>query len=202
MSIKGDMPKPGANGLFYSNDERELSHLMKLAQGGDGESYKLLLKRLQFMLSKFVENSFYRLGLQNSGGQEDVLQEILLAIHTKRANYDPGQFFLPWIYAISRYKIIDFLRKNKVHYRSSVPIDDELYNLEMIFSHDLGTHSDIEVLLKLLPQKQSDILKLVKIEGLSVSEVSTKTGYSASDIKVNVHRALKSLQEKMQEENL
>ncbi|MGZ3788741.1 MAG: sigma-70 family RNA polymerase sigma factor [Bacteriovorax sp.] len=200
MSIKGESPSIAENGLFYSNDERELSYLMKLSQAGDGESYKLLLNRLQVMLKKFVENSFYRLGLQNTGGQEDVLQEVLFAIHSKRANYDPTQFFLPWMYAIARYKIIDFLRKNKVLFRSSVSVDDELANLEMIFSHDLGTNVDLEVLLKLLPQKQCDILKLVKIEGHSIQEVAKLTGYSASDIKVNVHRALKSLQEKMQKE--
>lgn len=200
MSVKGAGSSTAANGLLYSKDERELSHLMKLSQGGDSESYKVLLCRLQAMLKHFVENSFYRMGLQNTGGQEDVVQEILLAIHSKRANYDPSQFFLPWMYAIAKYKIIDFLRKNKVLFKASVSIDDELSNLEVIFSHEMGASADVEVLLKLLPEKQSDILKLVKIDGLSIQEVSKKTGYSVSDIKVNVHRALKSLQEKMQKE--
>ena len=196
------MSQRGENGLIYSNDERELSRLMKLSQAGDSESYKLLLTRLQTMLTKCVENSFYRFGMKSTGGQEDVVQEIMIAIHTKRANYDPEQFFLPWMYAIARYKIIDFSRKNKVLFRRTVSLDDELSNLEMIFSHDLGTSRDVEVLLKLLPEKQSDVLKLVKLEGLSIEEASQKTGYSPSDIKVTVHRALKTLQEKMEGQGL
>lgn len=199
MNIKGTTPLTAPNGLQFSADEKELAHLMALSQAGDKESYKLLLGRLQIMLKKFVDNSFRRLGLANTGGQEDVLQEILLAIHSKRANYDPTQFFLPWVYAIARYKTIDFLRKNKVLFRSSISIDDELYNLEILASHELGTLHDLEKLLGLLPEKQSIILRLMKIEGLSIKEVNDKTGYSPSDIKVNVHRALKTLQSLMQD---
>ena len=53
---------------------------------------------------------------------------------------------------------------------------------------------DAEALMRSLPQKQREVLELVKIQGLSVREASLRTGYSPSDIKVTVHRAIRSLQ--------
>lgn len=151
------------------------------------------------MLAKYIENSFSRFGMATGNGQEDVLQEILLAIHVKRHTYDPRQFFLPWMYAIARYKLIDYLRKNKV--RAVESLDDELENIESLMAIDNTAEADIESLLAGLPEKQRVILELVKLQGLSVEEAAKKTGYSASDIKVTVHRAIKTLQEKVKEES-
>jgi RNA polymerase sigma-70 factor (ECF subfamily) len=190
MKVKG-IVKPG---LDHSQDEIELSQLMRNSQSGDVESYRRLLIRIRAMLQKYIENSFARLGLGASGGQEDVLQDILLAIHLKRHTYDPKQFFLPWLYAVARYKVIDHLRKNKVGLRATVSLDDELENIETLMPLDIGADLDIEILLESLPEKQRTVLKLVKIEGLSVEEASKRTGFSSSDIKVTVHRAIKSLQ--------
>jgi len=190
MNGKGT-DKPG---LDHSQDERELSQLMRNSQSGDVESYRRLLMRIRTMLQRYTENSFARFGLGASGGQEDVLQDILLAIHLKRHTYDPGQFFLPWLYAVARYKVIDYLRKNKVGLKSTVSLDDELENVETLMPLNMGADLDIETLFESLPEKQRVVLTLVKIEGLSIEEAAKRTGFSSSDIKVTVHRAIKSLQ--------
>jgi RNA polymerase sigma-70 factor (ECF subfamily) len=41
---------------------------------------------------------------------EDLVQETLLAMHTRRDTYDPQRPFTAWAYAIARYKMIDRLR--------------------------------------------------------------------------------------------
>jgi RNA polymerase sigma-70 factor (ECF subfamily) len=190
---------PLKSSLDQSKDEAELSQMMRSSQGGDSESYHRLLTRIRDMLLKYVENSFVRFGLGGKGGQEDVLQEILLAVHMKRHTYDPEQFFLPWMYAVARYKVIDFLRKHKVSLRSTISLDDELENVENLMVFESSVELDIEALCETLPEKQKNVLKLVKLEGLSVEEAAKRTGYSASDIKVTVHRAIKALQEKVSE---
>lgn len=83
------------------------------------------------MVKQFVYNSFTRLGLKSFGGQDDVVQEVLLAIHHKRSAFDETQFFLPWMYAIARYKIIDYFRRNKKNVYSSISLstEDELMAL-------------------------------------------------------------------------
>lgn len=179
-------------GLSYSADETELSLLMRKAQDGDGTSYVILLQKVQVMVKQFVDNSFTRLGLKSFGGQDDVVQEVLLAIHHKRSAFDETQFFLPWMYAIARYKVIDYFRRNKKNVYSSVSLstEDELMAFDISVVTEFGTHYDVEQLFNLLPEKQREILVMIKLQGFSVEEVEKKTGYSCSDIKVSIHLSL------------
>lgn len=196
MSLGG---KEKTDDLNQSKDEAELRSFMGLAQKGDAQSYKTLLLRLNKLMTAFVHNSFSRFGFDQVSVQEEIVQEILLAIHSKRNTYDPSQFFLPWVYAIARYKMIDYMRRSGLRGRMTVPIDDEIETIAAVQAHPIGTDVDVLALCDSLPAKQRDILKLVKLEGLSVAEVSARTGFSASDIKVSVHRALKTLQERIKE---
>jgi RNA polymerase sigma-70 factor (ECF subfamily) len=53
-------------------------------------------------------------------------------------------------------------------------------------------------MLKTLPDKQRRVLRMVKLEGLSVEETSGRTGYSQTDVRVSVHRALKALRKQVE----
>lgn len=187
-------------GLNQSQDEAELAGLMRQAQAGDVQSYQVLLLRIRGLLGKYIEHSFKRFRHFGVSGQEDVLQDILLAIHLKRHTYDSAQFFLPWMYAIARYKAVDFFRKNKVFLKNTAQIDEELENLEALMVFESSAEMDLISLCETLPEKQKVLLKLTKLEGLSMHEVSLQTGYSVSDIKVTVHRAIRALQEKVKGE--
>lgn len=183
--------------LGRSLDEMELAELMRSALNGDSQRYALLLQRVEKLMRSFVGNSFSRLGLAASGGHDDVVQEILLAIHAKRATFDPDQYFLPWMYAIGRYKVIDHMRRHKNMIRATVSLEDELEVVESLAAPEVGAGIDIRALCEELPEKQRRVILLVKLEGLSVRETSARTGYSESDIKVTVHRAIKALKEKV-----
>jgi RNA polymerase sigma-70 factor, ECF subfamily len=187
--------------LDQSPDEIALKALMRQSQQGDAQSYRQLLLRVSEMLTPFVRRSLSGFGLTAGDSHEDVMQEILMAIHAKRHTFDPNQYFLAWMYAIARYKIVDHLRKSQRHLKFTVSFEDELENLEAITMHTISTGSEMDVatLIESLPPKQREILKLVKLQGLSVAETATQTGFSPSDIKVNVHRALKSLQRKIRD---
>ena len=39
------------------------------------------------------------------------MQETLVALHTRRDTYDPNYPLTAWMYAIARYRLIDFLRR-------------------------------------------------------------------------------------------
>lgn len=188
-------------GLVTDKDEIELSKLMRQAQSGDALSYRQALSRMHEMLTVYIRNSLRKFHLFSDEVKEDLVQEALLIIHQKRETYDPAHFFLPWMYAIARYKVIDYLRRHRVSSRSVVAWSDELENIEAVIRLDSMTEAgaDIERLTLSLSDKQREILNLVKLQELSIEEVSQRTGYSASDIKVTVHRAIKILQEKVKE---
>jgi RNA polymerase sigma-70 factor (ECF subfamily) len=180
-----------------SQDEQELSAWMRLAQQGDAQAYSRLLARVNAMLVTFVRNTLQRRASWAAQSADDIVQEVLLGLHAKRHTYDPGQRFLPWFYAIARYKIIDALRAQSRR-RADVELDEELV---AGLGADDGPASlagvDARALIDGLPEKQREVLTLVKLEGLSVREAAARTGYSASDIKVTVHRAIKSLQKRL-----
>jgi DNA-directed RNA polymerase specialized sigma24 family protein len=52
-------------------------------------------------------------------------------------------------------------------------------------------------LLDTLPPKQADAIRAVKLDGLSVAEAADRQGIGESDIKVSIHRGLKSLMQRI-----
>jgi RNA polymerase sigma-70 factor (ECF subfamily) len=123
---------------------------------------------------------------------EDLVQETLVALHTRRESYDPAYPLTAWMYAIARYRLIDHLRRT----RRRGPHDS-------IDDHDLGdldgeieasdARRDVGVLLAKLPAKQRRAIELVKLEEKSVREAADLTGLTESDIKISIHRGMKAL---------
>ncbi len=57
---------------------------------------------------------------------EDVVQEVLIAIHSKRHTWDEARPFLPWVGAVVRYKALDAVRRLARERRRHVdtPVED------------------------------------------------------------------------------
>lgn len=156
--------------------------------GGDSAAHGRLLHALSGRLRAYYRGR----GLQ-SADSEDLVQETLIAIHTKRGLYDPGQPLLAWVYAIARYRLIDRYRREGRR-GIQVPVEDWQEALAAD-RPEAGTPArDVARLLQALPDKQRRAIELVKLQELSVAEAASQTGWSQSDIKVSVHRGLRLLQ--------
>src|SRR5437879_7712088 len=94
---------------------------MVASLGGDAASYRLLLDRLSGRLRAYFKGKLARVG-RGATEAEDLVQEVLLAIHLKRHTYDVGEPFTPWVHTIARYKLIDYLRRTRS--TASVPLDE------------------------------------------------------------------------------
>jgi RNA polymerase sigma-70 factor, ECF subfamily len=168
-----------------SEAEPRLKALMVAALGGDQSAYRALLAALAPHLRAYFGR---RIGPADA---EDLVQETLIAIHTKRATYDPRLPFTAWLHAIARYKLIDHFRRMKL--RRTLPIEDAQSVVAESDDESVAAHRDVERLLAMLPQKKRDLVRHVKIEGLSTAEAAQRSGLSESAVKVGVHRALKAL---------
>ena len=124
---------------------------------------------------------------------EDLLQETLLAIHTRRHTYDPAERFTPWVFAIARYKLIDHLRHTRTSAKD-IPLEDvgDLMS-EIDDQRDAESAMDIERLLTRLSPKASCAIREVKLRGSSVIEAARVCGMSESAVKVSIHRGLRTL---------
>lgn len=165
-------------------DETTLARLMVSSQKGDKQSYTVLLTEVQLWLERYFRRRCPPAQL------DDLVQEVMMAVHNKRATFDPARPFLPWLAAIARYRWIDHLRK--VYRNAEDALED----------YDAPEDSDEEAVLARLslermfgqiPDKQSEVIEMVKIEGLSIREAAEKTGQTESAVKVNIHRGLRKL---------
>ena len=163
--------------------------------GGDPAAHAELLGALAVYLRGFLARKMGR----GAADLEDLVQESLLAIHLKRDTYDTSQPFTAWAFAIARYKLIDWFRRNRI--RRTEPIDEasELFASEE--NDEAATRHDLGKLVSTLPAKQRALLEDVKIAGLSNAEAARKAGMTETAVKVSIHRSLQSLMRRARGEN-
>ena len=170
------------------NIEQELHDLMVRVSAGAQAPYKDLLKRIAILVRAYLRRKLARVE-----EVEDLVQEVLLAVHLKRHTYDLSQPVTAWLHAIARYKLIDHWRRQG---RRQTVDEDEAFleNVEGPSSvQAYEVQRDVSFMLTQLPQKQREIVQMIKLEGLSVSEVALKMNMSESAVKVTTHRAIKSM---------
>jgi RNA polymerase sigma factor (sigma-70 family) len=157
--------------------------LMVAAQGGESQAYEQLLRELNVWLCRYYQRRLPR------PAAEDARQDALLAIHAKRHTYVPSKPFGPWVTAIARYKWIDQVRD--VYRFAALSLHDEI----PIEDRGEAAISAVVVddLLRRLTPAQARVIRLVKLQGVSIEDASDATGQSAALVKVNIHRGLKKL---------
>lgn len=174
--------------------EGEWTDLMRSANSGDGAAYHRLLLTITPVLRATAQRGLARAG-QPTDQCEDIVQEILLAVHLKRHTWDPAAPFGPWLFAIARNKLIDTLRKRGR--RVFVDIDDFADMLpaepprEQLPAGEAGVH------LLSLPQRQREVLQSVAIDSASIRETAAKLSMSEGAVRVALHRGLASLAAKL-----
>src|SRR5712672_3076742 len=171
--------------------EVELRALMLASQDGDAAAHRALLERLSRHLRAYYKGKLAKIG-RGAVEAEDLVQEAVLAIHIQRHTYDPGEPLTPWVHAIARYKLIDFLRRNRASV-ADVPIEEA----DTVMAHDDNVDAestyDVKRLMERLPKNMRCAIEAVKLDGLSVAEAAERCGISESGVKMNIHRGLKAL---------
>ena len=104
------------------SDEPELRDLMLAGLDGNAAAHKALLTRLSANLRAYLKTHLARMG-KGPADAEDLVQETLIALHTHRHTYDRSKPLTPWVYAIARYRLVDFLRRTRTS-MTDVAIDE------------------------------------------------------------------------------
>jgi len=169
-----------------AQSEDQLKALMVRGLDGESAAHAALLRALVPLL-----HSFYRRRLRGAEEDvEDLVQETLIAIHTRRATYDRHRPFTAWLYAVARYRLIDHIRRRRV----VVPIEDvETILVAEGFEDAANARIDIDSLLATLSPKQARAIRDTHLTGKSIAEAAQSAGIGESDVKVSVHRGLKAL---------
>ncbi|GGE34190.1 RNA polymerase sigma factor [Primorskyibacter flagellatus] len=164
------------------------SDLLRRANRGDGAAYAAFLAEVAPVVRTICR--------QRSGGAEDVediVQEVLLAVHAKRHTWREADPVTPWLYAIARYKTADAGRRRRGQ-GGQVPIE----TVAEVLPEETGDTTaarDLAQLLGRIDTHSAGIVRSVGIEGQSAGEVGARLGMTEGAVRVAYHRALVKLKD-------
>ena len=169
-----------------AESEARLKSWMLGGLDGDAAAHSELLRALVPLLHSFFRRRLH--GVEED--VEDLVQETLISVHTRRASYDRTRPFTAWLYAVARYRMVDHYRRRRL----SVPIEevDDILVTEG-FEEALSAHMDVDRLLSALSPKQARAIRDTHIDGQSIAEAAVGAGIGESDVKVSVHRGLRAI---------
>src|SRR5438309_11163047 len=129
---------------------------MRASIAGDEAAYRRLLGAVAPVLRANARRALVRAG-QPADQAEDIVQDILLAVHLKRHTWDANAPFAPWLFAIARNKLIDALRRRGR--RVFVNIDDFADTLPGEPTTETAPASEVAAQLQSLPARQREVLQ-------------------------------------------
>jgi RNA polymerase sigma-70 factor, ECF subfamily len=184
-------PKPSDNRTLNS----------KTAIGSVGDS--ALLTRIGQRNENAMEDLFRRYSgavysvalrvLHDSGQAEDVLQEVFLQLWR-----DPTVFVQQrgslggWLVVVARNRAIDLLRRRK----PTDSVDDVVLASSVNVAEEAERNTIMQKVRQViagLPQEQRNTLELAYFEGLSHTEIASRTGDPLGTVKTRIRQALISL---------
>lgn len=175
--------------------EAELGSLWSRAQAGDEAAYRAALLLIAARLRSYFARRLPALRDE----VEDLVQETLLALHLRRGSHDPALPVGNWVFAIAGYKLVDLWRRRGRREALHEPLDDVAEAAHPVAEGEPTAQRDVAQLLETLPAPQRSAIRLVKLEGLSVAEASQRSGVSISALKVQIHRGMRKLAQRVRE---
>ena len=120
---------------------------------------------------------------------DDLVQDIFLHAFRKLHTLRDRTAFGPWIAMIARNRAVDFHRRT----RETVEITDDLGGSNTSDSRA----TEILELIRSLPDAYRETLVLRLVEGMTGPEIAARTGLTPASVRVNLHRGMKLLREKL-----
>ena len=120
---------------------------------------------------------------------DDLVQDIFLHAFKKLHTLRDSAAFGPWIAMIARNRAVDFHRRS----RETVEITDDLRGSDK----QEARAAEILELIRSLPDAYHETLVLRLVEGMTGPEIASRTGLTAASVRVNLHRGMKLLREKL-----
>lgn len=153
-----------------------------------------------------IRHKLYRFALRITGSvheAEDVVQEVLEKVWKTSPDHSENvQNWEAWCMTLTRNRSLDKTRSQSL--RRTAPLEnlaerktDTVSPADAAESRDLA--DSIKKMMQELPEKQRLVMHLRDIEELSYEEISETLSISLDQVKINLHRARKTVRERMLE---
>lgn len=184
------MPAVQRSAPMAADDPFGWEALLTRANAGDGRAFAHFLTAISPTLRSIIRARGASLPPDQ---HEDILQEVLLAIHLKRQTWQPGTPVRPWLYAITRYKIVDAFRRRGS--RLHLPIEDFADILPQEPADPPLAARDADVMLTQIDTRSAALLRAVVLDGDSTETAGARLGLTTGAARTALHRARKRLAE-------
>jgi RNA polymerase sigma factor (sigma-70 family) len=181
-----------------ASQEREIdcrrAAWMVAAQAGDRTAYETLLRDCIPFIKRVARGQGIRPDFM-----DDVVQETLLTVHQARQTYDPNRSFTAWLRTIAQRRAIDGLRRARrtgtrevyaplAYENHSDPSGDPE---QAAFQHDATEVRNLAI--GKLSAAQREAVEHLALHSRSLAQAAMVTGRSTGSLRVDWHRALKTL---------
>lgn len=171
---------------FSTSHAAEDGRLARAAQDGDKTAFGALYERYARMIHGLL------LARVPRGDVDDLVQDVFLTAWNRLAALREPAAFGGWLTAIARNRAIDFHRQGA---EPTVELPDDLA------AHDATPERadalKLLAIVKTLPEAYRETLVLRLVEGMTGPEIAARTGLTAASVRVNLHRGMKMLREKL-----
>jgi RNA polymerase sigma-70 factor, ECF subfamily len=120
---------------------------------------------------------------------DDLVQDIFLHALRKLHTLRDAASFGPWIAMITRNRAMDFYRGS----RQTVEVTEQM----AVERPPNRTAKEILDMIRHLPEAYRETLVLRFVEGMTGPEIAARTGLTPASVRVNLHRGMKMLREKI-----
>lgn len=154
------------------------------------------IDKVEFLWKHFESKlrSFINSKVADKAATEDILQDVFIKIHMKIGTLRDESKLKPWLYQVTRNRIMDHYRRNKSAMRSPVAMAEQDSEepdskvMDEALQDMIGMMND-------LPGEYCEALCLTELDGLSQKEYAEKIGIPYSSAKSRVQRSRKLLKD-------
>ena len=171
------------HGVFSPAGREALAVTIRAVAGGDEQAFARLYADYARLVHAIV------LGRVPRRDVDDLVQDIFITAYTRIGELRDPAAFGGWLATIARNRATDYLRQS----REQIELPDELPGGDPI---EAETFAVLEVVRK-LPESYRDTLLMRLVEGMSGNEIAERSGLTPASVRVNLHRGMKMLREKL-----
>jgi RNA polymerase sigma-70 factor (ECF subfamily) len=174
-------------------DDEAISALLRAGMSGDDAAYQSFFRNITPVLKAMVTAIARPVPVEE---RKDIMQDVLLSLHNKCHTWQQDRPVLPWIYAITRHKTIDFLRRYQRRSGNGGDLDiDAIIEILPARMDDPSVLIDLEAAMGKLTDNLSTSVRLMGLEGKSAAEAGADLGVSENAARINFHRGMKKLRQ-------
>ena len=125
--------------------------------------------------------------VKNDDDAEDICQETFISVYKNLSKFREESNIYTWIYRIAINKTYDFFKNRKLEFE----INDDVLSLPEDINFD--TKVILEEKLKLISEKEKEIVVLKDIYGYKLKEIAEMKNMNLSTVKSVYYKALKDM---------